>query len=188
MSVESSHAIDLLLAESLKELATRRPIEKITIREITERAGVIRPTFYNHFRDKYELLEWIVRRDLMEPITGMLVSGRIKEAATRVLAKIQAERDFYLNASRLEGQNSFGEILRSCIADRILALTKAEGIHARLDYDWLTPDLVADYYAQSISYPVLRWIRNGMRLPAEEVATAVLYVWEHAAKDIFREM
>ena len=69
MSVESSNAIDLLLAESLKALAARRPIEKITIREITEKAGVIRPTFYNHFQDKYELLEWIVRRDLMDPVS-----------------------------------------------------------------------------------------------------------------------
>ena len=92
MSVESSNAIDLLLAESLKALAARRPIEKITIREITEKAGVIRPTFYNHFQDKYELLEWIVRRDLMDPVTEMLEGGQIKEAVIRVLGKIQEER------------------------------------------------------------------------------------------------
>ena len=100
MSVESSNAIDLLLAESLKALAARRPIEKITIREITEKAGVIRPTFYNHFQDKYELLEWIVRRDLMDPVTEMLEGGQIKEAVIRVLGKIQEEREFYLNAWR----------------------------------------------------------------------------------------
>ena len=46
---QSRSAIDLLLADSLKELARIHPIEKITIREITDKAGVIRPTFYNHF-------------------------------------------------------------------------------------------------------------------------------------------
>ena len=188
MSVESSNAIDLLLAESLKALATRRPIEKITIREITEKAGVIRPTFYNHFQDKYELLEWIVRRDLMDPVTEMLEGGQIKEAVIRVLGKIQQEREFYLNASRVVGQNSFGEILSSCIAERILAGAKVENIHAHLAYDWLTPELIADYYSQSMTYLVLRWIKNGMRLPTEEFAAAVLHIWEHSAVDVFRDM
>ena len=53
--------VDRLLAESFKELAAGAPIDKITIKEITDKAGVIRPTFYNHFQDKYELLEWIIR-------------------------------------------------------------------------------------------------------------------------------
>ena len=57
MNNQSQNAIDIVLAESLKELAGTKPIEKITIKEITDKAGVIRPTFYNHFQDKYELLE-----------------------------------------------------------------------------------------------------------------------------------
>ena len=57
MTNQGRNAIDTLLAESLKELTIKQPIEKITIKEITDKAGVIRPTFYNHFQDKYELLE-----------------------------------------------------------------------------------------------------------------------------------
>ena len=59
MTGQGKSAIDTLLAESFKELALKQPIEKITIKEITDKAGVIRPTFYNHFQDKYDLLEWI---------------------------------------------------------------------------------------------------------------------------------
>lgn len=50
MTGQGKCAIDTLLAESFKELAKKHPIEKITIKEITDLAGVIRPTFYNHFR------------------------------------------------------------------------------------------------------------------------------------------
>ena len=60
MTGQGKSAIDTLLAESFKELALKQPIEKITIKEITDKAGVIRPTFYNHFADKYALLEYIV--------------------------------------------------------------------------------------------------------------------------------
>ena len=59
MTNQGKNAVDTLLAESFKELTLKQPIEKITIKEITDKAGVIRPTFYNHFQDKYELLEWI---------------------------------------------------------------------------------------------------------------------------------
>ena len=51
MTGQAKSAVDTLLAEALKELAEKHPIEKITIKEITDRAGVIRPTFYNHFQD-----------------------------------------------------------------------------------------------------------------------------------------
>ena len=51
--------LKILLAESFKELVLEKLVEKITIKEITDRAGVTRVTFYNHFQDKYELLEWI---------------------------------------------------------------------------------------------------------------------------------
>ena len=86
MTVQSkNNAIDLLLAESLKEIAITKPIEKITIREITDRAGVIRPTFYNHFQDKYELLEWIVQNDLIDPMEPFIRRDMLKEGLTMAL-------------------------------------------------------------------------------------------------------
>ena len=65
MVVQAKNDIDVLLAKSFKELVAKTPIEKITIKQITDKAGVIRPTFYNHFQDKYELLEWIIYEELL---------------------------------------------------------------------------------------------------------------------------
>ena len=50
---------DEKIAKSLKTLMLSKSFEKITVKEITDGAGVIRPTFYNHFSDKYEVIEWI---------------------------------------------------------------------------------------------------------------------------------
>ena len=94
-----------LLADSFKELACRTPIEKITVKEITDRAGVIRPTFYNHFQDKYELLEWIISQDLIEPIRPFVRSGLTTQAMTFLFLNVEKEKEFYLKVSRLEGQN-----------------------------------------------------------------------------------
>ena len=69
MASQGKRETDLLLAESFKELACQYPIEKITIREITDRAGVIRTTFYNHFQDKYELLEFLTDGQHIFPLS-----------------------------------------------------------------------------------------------------------------------
>ena len=46
-----------LLGEKFKELVAKKGFEKLTIKIITDAAGVIRPTFYNYFQDKYEVME-----------------------------------------------------------------------------------------------------------------------------------
>ena len=88
MTGQGKSAIDTLLAESFKELALKQPIEKITIKEITDKAGVIRPTFYNHFQDKYDLLEWIIDKELLEPVEPLIQNGMINEALVLLFSGI----------------------------------------------------------------------------------------------------
>ena len=53
-----------LLAESFRELAETKAIDKITIRDITDNCGYSSATFYRQFRDKYDLIAWAYSRDL----------------------------------------------------------------------------------------------------------------------------
>lgn len=122
MTNQGKNAVDTLLAESFKELTLKQPIEKITIKEITDKAGVIRPTFYNHFQDKYELLEWIIMTQIIEPIGPLLQKGMVHEALVLMFTSIEKERDFYSKACKLEGQNSFESIVKSCIKQIILGV------------------------------------------------------------------
>lgn len=57
------------LKASFWQLYSRKPIEKITVREITEAAGVYRSTFYSYYSDVYAVLEEIE--------AGMLETYRI---------------------------------------------------------------------------------------------------------------
>lgn len=47
------------LAESLKRLLSRRSFDKITVKDIVKECGVNRQTFYYHFHDIYDLIDWI---------------------------------------------------------------------------------------------------------------------------------
>lgn len=61
-----------LLALSFKELIMKMPFEKITVKMITDGADVIRPTFYKHFQDKYEILEYIFEKEIKDKIQVLI--------------------------------------------------------------------------------------------------------------------
>lgn len=55
---------------SLKKLLLQKPLPKITINDITDDCGVSRMTFYYHFKDIYDLVEWICVEDATQALKG----------------------------------------------------------------------------------------------------------------------
>lgn len=65
-----------MLSVSLKKLMARKPLHKISIREITEDCGVNRQTFYYHFEDIYSLVKWMYQQEaikLLDDNEGILI-------------------------------------------------------------------------------------------------------------------
>ena len=187
MNTQSQNAIDIILAESLKELAAKKPIEKITIKEITDKAGVIRPTFYNHFQDKYELLEWITVNEIFLPTDPLFGNGMLKEGITFILTAMVRDAEFYKRAVQLEGQNSFNDIFVRCVAQTIKKYIKLEKLEAVGKFPWLTVDVVADFYAHTIGYVVIEWIRGGMQVSTEELTEVAISMFQSSMLEILKK-
>ena len=100
-----------LLANSFKKLILDIPFKNITIKMITDKSKVIRPTFYHHFKDKYEVLEYIVDEDIMKNIYEMVDSDMEYESLKIIFIRLEKNRKFIKKAFKVEGQNSFKEIL-----------------------------------------------------------------------------
>ena len=155
------------LAESFKELMLKGSFDKITIRMITEQAGVIRPTFYNYFQDKYEVMEWLLEEEVFRP----------------VFEKMEKDQQYYQKAFEVTGQNGFEEILagklrkliRQMMKNHKITLQKLEGlrdINIFLEFHtltvvnglkyWLTSrevhmsaDEALEFYRFLMSHPIL---------------------------------
>lgn len=184
MNNQTQNPIDIVLADSLKELAIIKPIEKITIKEITDKAGVIRPTFYNHFQDKYELLEWITIHDLFAPVEPFLSNGMIKEGITYILTTMEKEKEFYKKAIDLEGQNSFNEIFNNCVAKTVSKYLDLNSLAQAANYPWLTEETVADFLAHAISWITIQWIKRGMNAPVEELTDVYVKIFHSPIIDV----
>lgn len=188
--MEERRDIEKALAASLKRLAVSKPFEKITIKQITDGAGVIRVTFYNHFQDKYDLLEWIVRTEILEPVRILLANGMYRESVILIFTNLRKEKEFYTHIVNLEGQNSFQDICRASIRKLLYSLfSEVTGpVGENPLHPWMTPEYLADYYAQSMTFVVLHWIRSGMAVSPEEVATIYEYIATRSMWDVLKEL
>ena len=184
----SRNGTEIMLAESFKELVLRQPIEKITIKEITEKAGVIRPTFYNHFQDKYDLLEWIVKNELLEPLTLTLQRGHLEDGLVLIFTNVLKRKEFCIRAARMEGQNSFESIVRNCIWETLYTYISARCEGRSFIHAWMTPEIIAEYYSQSLTFVVMTWIRKDMIISPEEMATIYQYIIHRSMDEMLHEM
>ena len=69
------------LANELQELMAEQPFEKINVAQICQRCHMNRKSFYYHFRDKYDLVNWIFDTEFIALITGLLLK---RAAATSI--------------------------------------------------------------------------------------------------------
>ena len=83
-----------LLANSFKKLILDIPFKNITIKMITDKSKVIRPTFYHHFKDKYEVLEYIVDEDILKNIYEMVDSDMEYESLKIIFIRLEKNREF----------------------------------------------------------------------------------------------
>lgn len=176
--------IEVKMAASLKTLAQKMPFEKITIKQITDGAGVIRVTFYNHFQDKYDLLEWIVKTEILDPVRILIANKMFRDAVVLIFANMKKDREFYMHVVNMKGQNSFEEIVDSAISSLLLSILEENWEGRELAYRWMEPKYIAKYYAKAMTYMVVQWIGQGMNLEPEEMGAVYEYMAYRSLWDI----
>lgn len=98
-----------ILAESFLELAEKKPINKITIADIVNNCGVTQPTFYRHFKDKYDMIAWIYAREAGNNIAKIGTNGYVwKDTFLDGMRFYEENRKFMINALKhTSGRDSF---------------------------------------------------------------------------------
>jgi|UPI0004848666 probable dihydroxyacetone kinase regulator len=176
------------LTQSFKELLCKGPIEKITIKDITDKAGVTRTTFYNHFHDKYEILEWIIEEDILKSVKPLIENELFSEMVILMFSCIAKEKEFFKNAILVEGQNSFESIALKCIKNAFTEVVDAKSEGKRHSYPWLTPGLIAEYYARSLMFVIKEWIKTDMTISPKEMSKIYDYLLKHSMEEVLAEM
>ncbi len=151
-----------LLCEGLFLLMQEKPFEKITIKQICDRTGVIRGTFYNHFMDKYEALEYLVYSMLCEDADELDPKASFKN----MFNTIYLNQDFFKSCFKITGQNGFEELLQN-IFESIF-----DDAFNKLDFSELDPlftrKFLVEYYSNNAIYFFRKWVKENFRTSCED--------------------
>lgn len=128
-----------LLAESFRELAKTKKINRITVKDITENCGYSVATFYRHFNDKYDLIAWAYSRDVEEIMKKVDYNeASWKQALTAAAKYYQKHRDYLSNLLlHTTGYMSFvrnmSQINYMSLKQKIQASAKVQNISTKTD-------------------------------------------------------
>ena len=112
-----------LLRESAIELFSKYPVDNVSVNTICENCAVSQRTFYNHFRDKNDLIAWVYTEILDEVKLMHGDSRTIHDYICALVNGICDYSDFYVSVVRYTGQNDFRrsifQPLKDCVCELI---------------------------------------------------------------------
>ena len=170
------------LASALKQMMAVKPIDKITVKDLVEICGVNRQTFYYHFDDVYDLLEWVFEEDANRVLPHEVVFDHWKEDVMIFMQYLQENSTFTLNVynsnSRLYMLRYLEEKMAGCI--RSFAVIVSEGMNIdRQDFEF-----VVQFYAKCAIGFIAQWMDLGMQMPKEITRERILRVMNDSVENI----
>lgn len=142
------------LANAMKQLMIEKPMGEIIIRDITQLCNMNRKSFYYHFKDKYDLVNWIFYTEFVSEIQKTSPSN-IWDFLDSVCIYLYENRAFYCNALKVKGQNSFSEYFTELLEPIILK--HFDDIYSNNKYK----EFFSTFFADAIRTAITRWLIEG---------------------------
>ena len=149
------------LEASLKNLLLKKPLGKITISDITEDCGINRMTFYYHFKDIYDLVEWSCLEDAKRALEGKETYETWQQGLLQIFEAVQENKPFILNVYHSVSREQVENYLYKLTYDLLEGVVEeqAQGMSVR-DED---KAFIATVYKYAFVGLMLDWIKSDMK-------------------------
>ena len=149
------------LFNALQELLKTRPTDKITISEITEACGVNRMTFYYHFKDIYDLVEWMCEDLAKDILKDHVTYNTWQEGFLDVFLALINYKPIVLHVYNSVSREQLERYLFKVTYKFLISVINEEA----KDYSVKESDLafVANFYKYGFVGIVLDWIKRDMK-------------------------
>lgn len=160
MKISKNQITKRALARSLKKLSKKMPLSKITIKDITNECGVNRQTFYYHFQDKFELINWIYYTEAVESISDYSDFDHWSIAINKIFSYLAENKSFYRKALKVDGRNSFNNYFFEITREIIKKLVNE--VAEEMDVSEKDKNFIADFYTHALIGLTVQWIKGGL--------------------------
>ena len=149
------------LEASLKNLLLQKPLNKITINDIAEDCGINRMTFYYHFKDIYDLVEWSCEEDAARALAGKKTYETWQQGLLQIFYAVQNNKPFILNVYRSVSREQVENYLYRLTYDLLEGVVEeqAQGMSVRPE----DKAYIATLYKYMFVGLMLDWIKSDMK-------------------------
>ena len=156
-----------LIAEAVKRLLMQKKVKKLTVKDIVDECSITRQTFYYHFQDVYDLVEWICIQDTEKVLQENRTYATWKEGFLSVFELAKQDKIFIDNIYHSVSL----ELLEQYLYRLVYPLMK--NVVDEKSCGWTISDeekkYIADFYKYAFVGVLLEWIRDDMREQPEEI-------------------
>ncbi|GAB6168411.1 TetR/AcrR family transcriptional regulator [Clostridium carnis] len=148
------------IAASLKELMKSSDLHKISVKDIVDKCGVNRQTFYYHFQDIFDLIDWIYKTEAVESISEYRSYETWTDGLFKIFKYIEENKSFCLNTLNSMGRNHLDMYLYSVTNELIMGVVNEVALNrnvANKDKEFL-----ANFYTLAFTGLVIQCMKNGM--------------------------
>jgi probable dihydroxyacetone kinase regulator len=155
------------LADSLIRLAQEKPFSKITVTDIVKGCGVNRMTFYYHFKDIYDLVDWILLEDAKKVIKGNKTYLTWQDGYLDVLKEMISHKEIMINAYSSLSRENLDKYVHSVAFKFLYPVVEEES--KGLEVQPEDKKFIASFYSYAFVGLTLEWVGTGMKEDPEEL-------------------
>ena len=155
------------LEQSLKNLLLKKPLTKITVSDIADDCGINRMTFYYHFKDIYDLVEWSCLEDAKRALDEKKTYDTWQQGLLQIFEAVQQNKPFILNVYHCVHREQVEKYLQPLVDELLIGVIeeKASGMTVR-DED---KQFIAQAYGYMFIGLMLDWIKDNMREDPQQI-------------------
>lgn len=142
------------LADALKALMDEMPFAKISVADICEKCEMNRKSFYYHFKDKYDLVNWIIDTEILRTVISRAETNQSGDWLYELFVYMYDNRSFIRKVAQIEGQNAPVEHLRVLLFPLL-----AERFAVILGDD-TDSEFRVNFFCDAFGGAVIRWINS----------------------------
>lgn len=156
-----------VLAESLKKLMAIKPLNKISIKEIADDCGYNRQTFYYHFQDIYDLVEWIYKEETISLFNSYQSNGTLGGVVLHLLEYLKENKAVALCSFHSMGHTHLKHFFYKNINEVIMSVVNEYAKDLQVSEEHKA--FIAHFYTISFVGIIENWLEDGFEHEPEEL-------------------
>ena len=161
----------ILIEQALLELLIEQPLDHIDVQDVAQKAGLSRQTFYYNFKNKHDLLCWILEQDIAMATEAFRAGGEMYDYIKAALNMMKEKAVFYRSIAASEQRrrsyiNYFENGLLDCA--KIVENRSTLGRMSTQLWDSL------QFFTYGASGMMQNWVENGMQQTPAQVAEVII--------------